>query len=145
MKPDRRESGHKPRAYIDEVVKAASHPVRQRILKRLQQSTCLTGELEEETHESRHNLYHHLAVLKEVGLVGERMRSNRLKEFYLLEPSRPEAAMILITHEDDSDKLYDVLNTLDRVFEQPIPYRTKITKATITLTYEWEDEKGESR
>jgi len=79
MKPDRRESGHKPRAYIDEVVKAASHPVRQRILKRLQQSTCLTGELEEETHESRHNLYHHLAVLKEVGLVGERMRSNRLK------------------------------------------------------------------
>ena len=57
------------RSYTDGTIKAASHPTRQIILKHLQKIDSSTLELEEITGENRYNLYHHLAVLENIGLV----------------------------------------------------------------------------
>ena len=54
------------RTYIEKAVKAASHPLRDQILRSLKNGPLSTIDLEEQLGESRYNLYHHLDVLTAV-------------------------------------------------------------------------------
>ena len=59
------------RTYLKSAIKAASHPIRNKILKILKAGPQSTPSLEKETGENRYNLYHHLDVLVNSDLVKE--------------------------------------------------------------------------
>lgn len=133
------------RAYAADAVKATSHPTRALILKALRDENRSTVELEELTGENRYNLYHHLDVLQQVGLVGFRMGENRMKEFHLKKPKRPDTAYLQLEREDPEDvqKLDRVLRVLGAMFADEIPNLEKVTRMRITLSYPWSEGEGE--
>ena len=57
------------RIYVDSALSAATHPVRKNILKLLKKRSLSTIDIESSTKESRYNLYHHLNVLENSGLI----------------------------------------------------------------------------
>jgi len=137
MADSRGSRGRADRSYTSEAVKAAVHPTRQRILKRLQQGPASSVELEQETGENRYNLYHHLSSLEGAGLVSSVIRDSKTKVYRIVEPERPESAVLLATREEDPEKMEQLLDAIERVLEKPIPHRKQITQSTIMLAYEW--------
>jgi len=127
------------RSYAADAIKATSHPTRALILKALRDQNRSTMELEELTGENRYNLYHHLEVLQQVGLVGFRMGENRMKEFHLKKPKRPDTAYLQLERDDreDVEKLEGVLAALGEMFADEIPNLDKITRIRIILNYPW--------
>src|SRR3972149_731262 len=65
------------------------HPPRQLILKGLKEKDLSTIDLERQTGENRYNLYHHLGVLEEAGLIESQLEDGRAKKY---RPTRAEAA-----------------------------------------------------
>ncbi len=63
----------KSRVWVPRKVSSVAHPTRQAILACLESGPKTTVELEKELNESRYNLYHHLAKLKEEGFIKERI------------------------------------------------------------------------
>ena len=88
------------RAYADEAIRAGSHPTRRTILKSLQESDCTTIQLEELTGENRYNLYHHLTILKDAGLVDTRLVDGRVKKYHLRRSERPQAVFFQVSLEE---------------------------------------------
>lgn len=140
--PKRSSSG---RSYAADAIKATSHPTRALILKALRAETRSTVELEELTGENRYNLYHHLDVLQQVGLVGFRMGENRMKEFYLKKPKRPETAYLQLEREnpEDTERLERLVGTLGGMFADEIPNLDKVTRMRIILSYPWSTDERE--
>ncbi|MFQ5942326.1 MAG: helix-turn-helix domain-containing protein [Anaerolineales bacterium] len=80
----KRKSSRGRRRQMSPFIKAASHPTRQTILKKLQENDALTTiELQELTGEDRYNLYHHLAKLQDAGLVDYELEDSRAKKYFL--------------------------------------------------------------
>jgi len=131
------------RSYVNDVVKAASHPTRQRILKALQKGKRTTVELEEITGENRYHLYHHLAVLEEANLVRSQLSgTGKTKEFELVKPKpgqKPDAAYVQVNRQDPEDKKkFDALLKVVRdVTDDQIPDVEKATGIRIMLSYPW--------
>jgi DNA-binding transcriptional ArsR family regulator len=131
------------RAYVNEVVKAASHPTRHRILKALQNGKRTTVELEEATGENRYHLYHHLTVLEESNLVHSRLSgTGKTKEFELLKPKpgqKPDAAYVQVNRDDPEDKkkFKALLDVVRKVTDDQIPNVEKVTGIRIMLSYPW--------
>ncbi len=74
----------KTRKYTPETFVAIAHPTRSQILEILTQKKQIsTPELEKDLNENRYNLYHHLDVLKKVGLVDSKI-IGRVKHFSLV-------------------------------------------------------------
>ena len=124
------------RIYLKSAIKAASHPIRNKILKILKAGPKSTPSLEEETGENRYNLYHHLDVLVNSGLVKE---SNDPKKIYSFNtPKNPNTA-VFIFNEDDFMKDFStwnmMLDGLEKIEGDKIPIRGKIIQAEICLTY----------
>ena len=124
------------RIYLKSAIKAASHPIRNKILKILKAGPKSTPSLEEETGENRYNLYHHLDVLVNSGLVKE---SNDPKKIYSFNtPKNPNTA-VFIFNEDDFMKDFStwnkMLDGLEKIEGGKIPIRGKIIQAEICLTY----------
>lgn len=133
------------RSYAADAIKATSHPTRALILKALRDESRSTVELEELTGENRYNLYHHLDVLQQVGLVGFRMGDNRMKEFHLRKPKRPDTAFLQLEHDDpeDVEKLERMVGVLGEMFADEIPNLDKVTRMRIILSYPWSVEERE--
>ena len=134
-KRKKRTSSGSGRSYAAEAVKAASHPTRQVILKSLQKNDCSTTELEEATGENRYNLYHHLAVLQNAGLIEFRYRDNKAKEYFLKKPARPDTVFVQLERRDPEDA-----KKLDRILSavaDEIPHLPKVSRARLMLTYPW--------
>lgn len=128
------------RSYIHDAIKAASHPVRRRILELLRQGPKSTIILETETGRSRYDIYHHLEVLRAAGLIKEELIGGKLKEFSLLEPKRPQAAVSLMNETLIREKraAFDrLLDSLEEIEGREIPHRSRICKAQVILTYPW--------
>mgnify|MGYP001369958820 CR=1 FL=1 len=124
------------RIYLKSAIKAASHPIRNKILKILKAGPKSTPSLEEETGENRYNLYHHLDVLVNSGLVKE---SNDPKKIYSFNtPKNPNTA-VFIFNEDDFMKDFStwdkMLDGLEKIEGGKVPIRGKIIQAEICLTY----------
>lgn len=127
------------RSYASDAIKATSHPTRTQILKALREKSLSTVELEQLTGENRYNLYHHLSVLEQVGLVSFRYGESRTKEFYLRKPKRPETAYLHLDRQDaeDCDKLERLIALLRELFGDEIPNLDRVTRARILLGYPW--------
>ena len=127
------------RTYLKSTVKAASHPVRNKILKVLKGGAMSTPGLEESLNESRYNLYHHLDVLVNSNLIIEKKHSSKAKHYELITEDKPGASVFIFT-EDDFKKDYPTWNSLLNVLEilegEKIPIRGKIVQAEIHLIFE---------
>jgi len=127
------------RTYLKNTVKAASHPVRNKILKALKGGAMSTPDLEEALNESRYNLYHHLDVLVNSNLIIEKKHSSKAKHYELTTEDKPGASVFIFT-EDDFKKDYPTWNSLLNVLEilegEKIPIRGKIVQAEIHLIFE---------
>ena len=126
------------RTYLKSAVKAASHPVRSKILKTLKAGSMSTPDLEEAVGENRYNLYHHLDVLIESDLINE-IRSGKKSKYYQLNtPKKPNVAVFIFTEEDfikDFSTWNKMLDGLEKIEGGKIPIRGKITQAEIHLSY----------
>ena len=126
------------RTYLKSAVKAASHPVRSKILKTLKAGSMSTPDLEEAVGENRYNLYHHLDVLIESDLISE-IRSGKKSKYYQLNtPKKPNVAVFIFTEEDfikDFSTWNKMLDGLEKIEGGKIQIRGKITQAEIHLTY----------
>ncbi len=130
------------RAYPDETLRAATHPTRQTILKALQVSDRSTTDLEQLTGENRYNLYHHLAILEQTGLVGHRLKDSRSKEFFLHKAPRRHSAVFQVTREErpSPSRWTAFLDSLGDLAGEPVARPRHVTGATVVLTYA--DEEG---
>lgn len=126
------------RTYLKSAVKAASHPVRSKILKTLKAGSMSTPDLEEAVGENRYNLYHHLDVLIESDLIHE-IRSGKKSKYYQLNtPKKPNVAVFIFTEEDfikDFSTWNKMLDGLEKIEGGKIPIRGKIIQAEIHLSY----------
>ncbi len=127
------------RSYAPATVSASSHPTRQAILKALKSGPVTTSQLEEATGETRYNLYHHLAVLEETGLVRHRLKG-KIKEYKLITKGKPPN----MYYEADADDMFTDRRKLDRflralgdLVNEDIPHREKVRKVSISLSYPW--------
>ena len=85
----RRDGGDKEgRAYASAAMRVTAHPTRETILRTLEEKPRSTVELEKITGESRYNLYHHLAILERLNLIGHRVDEGQTKEFFLTQTHR---------------------------------------------------------
>ena len=127
------------RTYLKSTVKAASHPVRNKILKVLKGGAMSTPDLEGALNESRYNLYHHLDVLVNSNLITEKKHISKAKHYELTTENKPGASVFIFT-EDDFKKDYPTWNSLLNVLEilegEKIPIRGKIVQAEIHLIFE---------
>ena len=127
------------RTYLKSTVKAASHPIRNKILKVLKGGAMSTPALQEALNESRYNLYHHLDILVNSNLIEEKEHTSKAKYYELTELDKPNASVYIFT-EDDFKKDYPTWNNLLNVLEilegKKIPIRGKIVQAEIHLIFE---------
>ena len=126
------------RTYLKSAVKAATHPVRMKILKTLKAGSMSTPDLEEAVGVNRYNLYHHLDVLIESDLINEIASEKKSKYYQLNTPKKPNVAIFMFTEEDfmkDFSTWNKMLDGLEKIEGGKIPIRGKITQAEIHLTY----------
>jgi DNA-binding transcriptional ArsR family regulator len=126
------------RTYLKSAVKAASHPVRSKILKTLKAGSMSTPDLEEAVGENRYNLYHHLDVLIESDLIHEIDSGKKSKYYQLNTPKKPNVAVFIFTEEDfikDFSTWNKMLDGLEKIEGGKIPIRGKIIQAEIHLSY----------
>ena len=129
------------RAYADEVIRAGSHPTRRTILKSLQEGDCTTTQLEQITGENRYNLYHHLTILKEAGLVDDRLEDGRIKKYHLRRSERPQAAFYQISLEEHGhSRRWDAfVQSLQALVGEEIPRLRQVDRIAVMLSYPWTD------
>ncbi len=130
------------RTYLAHAVKAATHPVRREILKSLKKGPRSSVDLEDELSESRYNLYHHLGVLTDAGLVKESSpkQGGKTRHFSLKEPKRPELAVLLFDEAElkaDPKGREGLLDAIEKIEGKAIPHRDKVVSAEIQLRYPW--------
>jgi DNA-binding transcriptional ArsR family regulator len=126
------------RTYLKSAVKAASHPVRSKILKTLKAGAMSTPDLEEAVGENRYNLYHHLDVLIGSDLIHEIDSGKKSKYYQLNMPKKPNVAVFIFTDEDfkkDFSTWNKMLDGLEKIEGERIPIRGKIIQAEIHLSY----------
>jgi hypothetical protein len=137
------DSGDKGRrSYASTAMRATAHPTREIILRALEEKPRSTVELEELTKESRYNLYHHLATLEQLSLVGHRISEGRTKEFFLLQTGKPDVAYLLLDakNPEERDILKEILQVLDRHMAGKIPSISKIQRGKLLFFYPWSSE-----
>jgi len=128
------------RTLLSSAVSAATHPTRGLILRRLKEGPCSTLQLEDETGESRYNLYHHLAVLEDAQLItAELDEDRRTKRYRLFRPSKPELSL-LILEEDDAKEAETLKGLLEYLDPENIPHADEICRAKMIFYYPWSQE-----
>ena len=114
------------RTYLKSTVKAASHPVRNKILKVLKGGAMSTPDLEEALNESRYNLYHHLDVLVNSNLITEKKHNSKAKHYELTTENKPGASVFIFTEDEVANlkkniaenKEADLIKTMNLVDEK---------------------------
>lgn len=129
------------RSYMTDVDKVIAHPTRRKILKALEKEPHTTVELEQATERDRYNLYHHLSVLEETGLVRSRV-VGKAKEYSLRSRKRPDAAYLQLRRDDpeEQEQLEVLLEAVREITKDRIPNLEKVVKARLVLSYPWSPE-----
>jgi DNA-binding transcriptional ArsR family regulator len=127
------------RAYADEAIRAGSHPTRRTILKTLQEGDCTTSQLEQITGENRYNLYHHLAILKEAGLVDARLEEGRVRKYHLSRSERPQAVFFQVSREENgrSRRWDSFMQALQALVSEEVPHMGQVDQIAVMLSYPW--------
>ena len=116
---------------MENAVKAASHPIRNQILRNLKKGPLSTIDLEEMVGENRYNLYHHLEVLIRSNLICEDVSSGKMKKYRMNMPKKPEVGVLLFNQDDIKNNLsswYKILDILEKIEGEKIPIKKKINK-----------------
>lgn len=127
------------RCYHDDAVKVMAHPIRASILRLLARGPLTSSGLARHFSSSRYNLYHHLNVLEEYGLVGHRGGKGRAKEFFLVESDRPKNLVMDYNWKDladHADELADLLARVESMRGSPVPNKERLRRMRIILEYE---------
>ena len=130
------------RTYVDSALSAATHPVRKNILKLLKKESLSTLDIEKNTNEDRYNLYHHLNVLENSGLIkiDNNKSEGKLKFYKMNYPKKPIMAAFNFDNSDIKEKT-DLCNklyeTIEKIEDYDLPNTKKICKIEIYLTYDW--------
>ena len=123
---------------MESAVKAASHPIRNQILRNLKKGSLSTIDLEEMVGENRYNLYHHLEVLIRSNLICEDVSSGKMKKYRMNVPKNPEVGVLLFNQDDIKNNLsswYKILDILEKIEGEKIPIKNKIKEIEIHLKY----------
>ena len=126
------------RTYLEGAVKAASHPIRNQILRNLKKGPLSTIDLEEMVGENRYNLYHHLDVLIQSNLICEDAPTGKMKRYRMNVPKKPEVGVLLFNQDDIKNNLsswYKILDILEKIEGEKIPIKNKIKEIEIHLKY----------
>ena len=126
------------RTYLEGAVKAASHPIRNQILRNLKKGPLSTIDLEEMVGENRYNLYHHLDVLIQSNLICEDAPTGKMKRYRMNVPKKPEVGVLLFNQDDIKNNLsswYKMLSILEEIEGEKIPIKSKIKEIEIHLKY----------
>ena len=137
-----RHKGSDRRTYLSFAMKATSHPLRELLLRVLGKKPMTTLELEEISGESRYNLYHHLSVLEQSGLVSHRPGKGRTKEFFVRKGRKPDVAYFVLDSENPEEAaiLGQVLDVVEKHLPDKIHKREKIRRGKLLFYYPWSDE-----
>tara|TARA_Y100001970_G_C14159093_1_gene817423 strand:+ start:1061 stop:1492 length:432 start_codon:yes stop_codon:yes gene_type:complete len=130
------------RIYVDSALSAATHPVRKNILKLLKKRSLSTIDIESSTKESRYNLYHHLNVLENSGLikVDNKKSEGKLKFYQMNYPKKPIMAAFNFDKSDIKEKnnlCNKLYKTIEKIEDYDLPNTNKICKIEVYLTYDW--------
>ena len=126
------------RTYLEGAVKAASHPIRNQILRNLKKGPLSTIDLEEMVGENRYNLYHHLEVLVRSDLICEDETTGKIKKFKIKVQKKPEVGVLLFNHDDIKNNLSSwnkILDILEKIEGEKIPIKAMIKGIEIHLKY----------
>ena len=126
------------RTYLEGAVKAASHPIRNQILRNLKKGPLSTIDLEEMVGENRYNLYHHLDVLIQSNLICEDAPTGKMKRYRMNVPKKPEVGVLLFNQDDIKNNLsswYTILDILEKIEGEKIPIKNKIKEIEVHLKY----------
>jgi DNA-binding transcriptional ArsR family regulator len=125
------------RLHTSEIIRAASHPTRQLILKGLKEKDLSTIDLERQTGENRYNLYHHLGVLEEAGLIESQLEDGRAKKYRLTRPESARETFFQFERGEMADPraLARILEALAATLDEPIADPQDVQSITIMLRY----------
>ena len=157
-KPSDEDSNELSAEEFDNII---THPTRAAIIKVLKKrGACTFGDLmasvcgddyqppekgaklSEADRRERFNLLHHLKILKNSCIVDDGQRSEedgRLRIYRLIIPDQPKAAVVYISKDTIRDKLSkfkEVLEVVESIEAEEIPYPDKIKQAKIVFYYE---------
>ena len=127
--------------YLSGSLKAASHPVRRKILKQLRNGNSLSStELTDILNIDRYNLYHHLNILEKYSLIQkDNEKSVGKKIFYkMYMPKNPLMAAFSFNKQEikeNKNLIEKLLDTLVDIENFEIPNRNKISMIEINISY----------
>ena len=124
------------RLQTDPFIKAAAHPTRQTILKSLKEKALSTIELEKLTGENRYNLYHHLALLRDAGLIDYELEDSRAKRYFLKEEAETPEKFFQLERSDpeDAKAFVAVLDVLAKALGGSVPAPDEVESLSVLLT-----------
>jgi DNA-binding transcriptional ArsR family regulator len=125
------------RLQTSEIIRAAAHPTRQLILKQLKEKDLSTIDLERGTGENRYNLYHHLGVLMEAGMIEAQLEDGRAKRYRLTRPEQAREVFFQLERAEISDPgaLERLLQALGEALGETIAESEKVQSVTVMLRY----------
>jgi len=135
--PGSEDRDRRGRLQTSEIIRAASHPTRQLILKGLKEKDLSTIDLERQTGENRYNLYHHLGVLEEAGLIESQLEDGRAKKYRLTRPESARETFFQFERGEMADPraLARILEALAAALDEPIADPQDVQSITIMLRY----------
>lgn len=133
----RKHRDRRGRLQTSEIIRAAAHPTRQQVLKELKEQDLSTIELERRTGENRYNLYHHLGVLAEAGLIESRLEDGRAKKYHLTQPEGAREIYFQFERAEmaDPQALARILESLAQAVGEPLADPQDVHSVTIMLRY----------
>jgi len=125
------------RLQTSEIIRAAAHPTRQLILKQLKEKELSTIDLERGTGENRYNLYHHLGVLMQFGLIEAQLEDGRAKRYRLSRPEQAREVFFQLERSElaDPSALGRLLQSLAEALGEPIADPQEVQSVTLMLRY----------
>jgi DNA-binding transcriptional ArsR family regulator len=124
------------RRQTDPFIKAAAHPTRQTILRKLKDKKKLsTIELEKLTGETRYNLYHHLAQLKDAELIDYELEDSRAKRYFLKSGKHSDDTFLQLQSDDPvaAKHIPELLKLLARATSDNLPSNKEIESISVIV------------
>jgi len=99
------------RKRVPKKISSVSHPTRKAIVDELKEKNQTTLDLEQSLDESRYNLYHHLEVLENQGII-EQQREGKVKVYKLRKGATPIVLEVEALPKDKHETFKYLLNKI---------------------------------
>ncbi len=99
------------RKRVPKKISSVSHPTRKAIVAELKEKNQTTLDLEQSLNESRYNLYHHLEVLENQGII-EQQREGKMKVYKLRKGATPIVLEVEALPKDKHETFKQLLNKI---------------------------------